>query len=363
MRITCAISGIKFDTAYLEGINLPHKEGYFHPVFAVPYRTLHHLYIQHCKGELTSNDSYLLFCAFLHSSGKIEWKHPATLKPTEPSTRKLIENNIAQLIRVLEKTAIIKHPSFRQPSFKVTLDTSSLEQIPNWISAWEQNIEFFQKGLQDIRVAQSLQEVENKLSYHIISGAEPAKYSHIIAKWASQAAGFPLDKDENWQKIIRSCFNITKMFNTPLPLLKEIKDYCECNIEAGSIHFHALSEVLKEGIARHVDYLGGSALATGYILLPTLTDSNNSPSTSSTSSTSSSHIALLPSVEQEKKSAEELLTIVSNAPTAPPIVTDYPDTLSFLKAKLAFRVAKNIEIKELRNTVENPINKPTEQEL
>ena len=42
---------------------------------------------------------------------------------------------------------------------------------------------------------------------------------------------------------------MTKMFNTPLVLLKEIKDYCECNIEAGSIHFHTLIQVLQEGIS------------------------------------------------------------------------------------------------------------------
>lgn len=352
MRITCAISGLRFDTSYLEGISIEHTEGYFHPVFALPYRNLHHLYVQHCKGELTCNDSYLLFLAFLHSSGKVTWKHPATLKPTDARTKKLIENNLRQLIRVLEKTAVIKHPSFRQPEFKVTLDTSSLEQIPNWITAWNANIEFFQKGLVDIRVAQSLQEVENKLSYHIISGAEPQRYSYIIAKWASQAAGFPLDKDENWQKIIRSCFSITKMFNTPLPLLKEIKDYCECNIEAGSIHFHALSEVLREGISRHVDYLGGSSLALGYTLLPTLTDS----SSESTGTDSVSPVPLK-SLEQERKSAEELLTIAASAPTAPPVPSSYPDTLSFLKAKLAFRVAKNIEIKELRDTIANPTPK------
>lgn len=348
MRITCAISGIRFDTSYLEGISISHTEGYFHPVFALPYRNLHHLYSQHCKGELTCNDSYLLFLAFLHSSGKVSWNHPATLKPTDANTKKLVENNLRQLIKVLEKTAIIKHPSFRQPEFKVTFDTSSLEQIPNWITAWNNNITFFQKGIQDIRIAHSLQEVENKLSYHIISGADPQKYSAIIAKWASQAAGFPLDKNEEWQKVIRSCFNMTKMFNTPLALLKEIKEYCEANIEAGSIHFHALSDVLKEGISRHVDYLGGSGLALGYTLLPTL---------DSVEKEGKKEFVPLKSIQAELRHTKELLTIASNATVEEPKVTDYPDNLSYLKAKLAFRVRKNIEIKELRESMISPTPK------
>jgi hypothetical protein len=322
MRATCAISGIRFNSSYLESVSISHKEGYFHPVFALPYRSLHHLYTKHTKGELTSNDSYLLFISFLHSSGQIEWKHPSTLNPNSSFCKKLIENNLAQLIVVLEKTAVIRHPSFSQPSFKVTLDNSRLDQIPNWIEAWQDNIDSFQKGRISQRERQSLQEVENKLSKLILSGENPEKFSHVIANWANQAAEFPEDRAEEWMKTIRSCFSINKMFNTPLALLKEIKDYCECNIEVGSIHFHTLSHVLKEGISRHVDYLGGSSLALGYTLLESPLDRS--------------------ATESEKKNEAELLALASTAPERYPEKKDYTDSLSFLKAKLAFRVAKSI---------------------
>ena len=100
------------------------------------------------------------------------------------------------------------------------------------------------------------------------SGIPLDKLAGIVSEWASQAADFPHDKDDLYRKVIRSCFNATKMFNTPLATIKEVKDFCECNIQAGSVHFHTLSEILKEGIHRHVDYLGGSSLALGYTLLP-----------------------------------------------------------------------------------------------
>jgi len=316
-NIACAISGIKFTCSHLEDTYIPHTAGYFHPIFAIPYKSLHHLYSQYCKGQLAPNDSYLLFLAFLHATDQVTWDSPATLDPASASTIGMIANNLGQLVRVLEKTDCISHPSFTQPSFRVTYDTSTLHQIPNWISAWQENIERFLSGRIDKRTQESLQKVENKLTYLILSGDKPETYAGVIAAWADQAAEFPPHHRELWIKTISSCFNITKMFNTPLPLLKEIKNYCECNIEVGSIHFHTLSHVLKEGIHRHIDYLGGSSLALGYTLLPTSADQK----------------------ERELKGAAEVATIVARATELPPVRSAYTSSLDFLKAKLAYKVA------------------------
>lgn len=343
-RITCAISGIRFDTSFLEGVSIPHTEGYFHPIFALPYRSLHMLYYKHCRGELTSNDSYLLFIAFLHSSDQIAWNHPATLNPNDSRTKKLIENNLSQLIKVIEKSFTIQHPSFQQPSFKVSIENCFLEQIPNWIKAWEDNIYNFNRSIADIKMQESLQVIENKLTYEILSGTRPERYAHIIAEWADKAGNFPPLRAEEWKRTIRSCFNITKMFNTPLTLLKEIKEHCESNIEVGSIHFHALTNVLKEGISRHVDYLGGSSLALGYTFLPTVNGGADKLAK-----------------EREQKNEAELLALATSAPEEEPRAEDYPDSLSFLRAKLAYRVASNMEAKE-RNTLET-INEKQEAAL
>lgn len=344
MRATCAISGVRFSISYLDGVTIQHTEGYFHPIFALPYRTLHRLYSQHCKGELTCNDSYLLFCAFLHSTGQINWKHPASLRPTDNQTRAVIENNLAQLIAVIEKSALIQHPGFKQPSFSVSYETSNLQQIPNWIAAWEANIERFKAGLATAREMQTLQEVENKLSHLILSGTKPENMSAIVANWASLAAEFPATKDELYKRTIRSCFSMTKMFSTPLSLLKEIKDYCECNIEVGSIHFHTLSEVLREGISRHHDYLGGSSLARGYTMLPTLREVAPGPDSTEARTSRAKDI----------KNEEYLLSLTEGVDLSnpAPIESDYPgDTLAYIKAKLAHRIAKNIEMKELADAI------------
>ena len=313
-NITCAISGVIFTTSFLEGISLPHTAGYFHPIFALSQKQLCDLYSKHTKLELGSVDSYLLFMAFLHSSGQIEWKSPASKNPNCASTRRMIENNISQLVSILNRTNCIRWQGFTQPSFVVTYENSMLDQIPNWIAAWEDNLESFSNKRANVRTLEELQKVENKLSYLILSGEDPKGFAHIIADWADRTAEFPVNNKEKWKKIIRSCFNINKMFNTPLADLKAIKEHCECNIEAGSIHFHTLHKVLTEGIAKHVNYLGGSSLTLGYTLLPL----------------------------DSTKNDEELESIAAKAPAELPVEKDYISKLEYIRAKVRYETAMRL---------------------
>ena len=342
-RITCAISGIKFDCSFLADSTLAAQAGYYHPIFAFSYHNLHSLYRSHLIGKLTSNDSYLLFIAFLHSSGAVHWKHPATLNPNTQSTKQLVENNLAQLIEVLEKSAVIVHPTFKQPQFVVQAETALLDQIPAWIEAWDDNIESFKAGRISLYEEEKLKKVENKLERYILSASKQEDYADIVGAWADKAGSFPTGKSSLYIKTIASCFDSKKMFDTPLATLKEIKDYCECNIEAGSIHFHTLMQVLNEGMKRHVDYLGGSNLAINYILLPSLV-----PATSKGKSGTSlaSHAAQIKQQEIETRCDRELVEIIKAAPKKTPIRSEYGSSLEFIKAKLAYRVAATIELRE-----------------
>lgn len=327
-RVTCAISGIRFECSYFESLSIPHTEGFIHPLFALSQKRLLPIYSLHTRGELTSNDSYLLFTALLHSTGKINWLNPASLNPNDSETKQLIENNIAQLVRVIAKTNAIRHPHFIQPEFNVTYDTSNLAQIKHWIRAWQDNISDFYYGKADDRAKNELQIVENRLSKLILSGESPKGFCHVIANWADKAGEFPEDKATLYKETISSCFSVNKMFATPLVLLKEIKDFCECNIDVGSIHFHTLFQVLNEGISRHVDYLGGTNTPLGYTLLSP-TDSN---------------IGI--SKQAELKNMAELATLAARAPETEPKAGDYPSSLAFLKARLAYRVGQNIIAEE-----------------
>ena len=322
-KVQCAISGITFTCSH-SPIVIKACDGYFHPIFALPYRKLYGLYSKHCAGELTPTDSYLLFLAFLHSTDTVRWKHPATCSPTDPNTTYLVENNLQQLISVIESTNVIRLPSFKQPTFIVESDNASLLQIPNWILAWEDNIISFKEGYASEKTRENLVKVENKLSYYLKSGVDPKNYAHVVASWASKTAGFPPIKEEEWCKLIRSCFNSNKMFSTPIAEIREVKEYCEENIEAGSIHYHALMSTLREGAARHTNFLGlESPNALGYTLLPT----------------------------DSTKNQAEIEAIIAKAPSEEPIRTEYSSNLDFLRARLRYRVAQKARPKHTQDII------------
>jgi len=302
-RITCAISGLTFSCEHIS-MSLAHTQGYYHPIFALPYKDLYPLYTKHCQGELIPTDSYLLFLAFIHNTDQVIWAHPATCLIKKDSTLALVENNIAQLIRVIEQTNIITLPSFSQPSYIVRKDTSLLTQIPNWIAAWEANVKDFRLGITLKKERDDLQRVENKLTILINGGTNTKNYTAVIANWACNAAEFPNHKAEKWCRIIRSCFNTDKMFATPITEIREIKLYCEENIQAGSIHFHKLMEVLRECSTRNTAFLG-------YSLLP----------------------------EDIKNKSIELEAIATKAPTLEPKREDYPKLSDFIRDKLRYKLA------------------------
>ena len=317
-RTTCAISGLQFSSSYLDNLIISHKEGYFHPIFAAPKNALHKLYLGHCRGLLSNADSYLLFLAILNESGQVTWEHPVTLDPNDPVTIQLLENNFNQLVTVLQKTALVTTANFSQPDFICAFDNSKLAQVTNWIKAWEDNLSDFFNERADDRLKTNLAKVEADLSYQIKSGNDPATYSDVVAAWANKASGgFPPSKYTLYVKTIKTCFDANKMFATPLSLLKEIKDYCECNIDAGSIHFHKLMEVIHAGISKHTDYLGGSSLALGYTILPSSTNP----------------------VINKTLTDDKIHTIIQSATDNEPSRLAYPDATSYIKARLAYRVS------------------------
>lgn len=320
-KVTCAISGIDFTTTGMDFLTIPHTSGFIHPVFTLESKQLHKLYIRHCRGLIQPSDSYLLFMALLHSSNSIQWDYPSSLTPNSLQTSVVIENNICQLVEVLDQSRRILHPHFKQPTFRVTYGNCALSQIPNWIKAWRKNITSFGEAQLDEKEYESLKRLTNKLTYLINdSSVEMYEMANTIAHWANRAAEFPKDKAMLYQTTIANSFNRAKMFNTPIALLKEVKEYCQSNIDVGSIHFHSLTRTLDAGIKNHIDYLGGDSQSVGYTLLPSIS-----------------------AVDREviQKNESEISVLIATAPESEPLATEYSSNLAFLKAKLAYRVAQN----------------------
>ena len=333
--ISCAISGLTFGVSYLEdtGLHIPISAGYFHPIFAATANDRQALYSRHCKGMLSPTDSYLLFLSILHASGNVEWHSHVKLNPLAQDTIILVETNIAKLIHAIEQSAAILHPQFYQPSFRVSEHNSDLSSISAYIEELESNVADFRYGYASQKEADALQILENRLTALVLEGTHPDKCATIIAEWANKVAQFPEDKAELYIRTIKACFSPTKMFNTPASLLHEIKAYCELHIQAGSIHFHALEEVLEKGIANHLDYLGVGLAGTAP--LETLANTYTSTATISTR---------LPPVTTKNQAA--IAAVIAKAPKTLPQPADYSSNLEFLQAKLAYRAARAQEAQE-----------------
>ena len=111
------------------------------------------------------------------------------------------------------------------------------------------------------------------------------------------------------------------MFSIPLSLLKQIKAYCEENIDLGSVHFHTLMQVLDGGINKYTDYLGGGTHALGYTI-----------------------IASTPAPNTVAARYAATYTETYSDILEPPKASDYPSKVAFLKAKIAFRINKTTAI-------------------
>lgn len=315
-RIICGISGVPFTCDHVP-MTLAHRE-MNHPIFYLPQKKLLGLYSTYIKGQLTDIDSYLLFVALLNSTDSVVFTVPTQVTT---STERIIASNIKQLVSVIWETNAITHPAFKQPRFFIRSDTSTLDTIHSWILSWRQNIEDFKAGIDSRSYAKKLLDVEAKLEKLIFSptNTTDTQLCNAVANWACLAADFPVAKMDEWKLIIRKCYNMQAMFNTSKASLIELKEYCEENLEAGSIHFHTLMKTLRIGIANHNDFLGLGSFE---------------------SPTTSYGYTLLDSPEDTAVGEESMLRIIESAPLEAPQLQDYPDRLSFLKAKLAYNAAK-----------------------
>lgn len=322
--ITCAISGVTIELPIFSKLVIPHTAGYIHPIFAASNKQLESLYIQHTKDLLSVKESYLLFLALLHATDKIIWETPVSLNPNSKATAKLVESSISILIEVVHKTNAINSKQFKQPKYTVRTDNCNLHGIRTYLRAWQDNLINFSKVAKSSLYEEKVKKLENKLTHMIHSYADTSTYTKTVASWADKAAGFPTAKASEWRKIIENCFDESRMRSTSLTAIQEVKEYCECNVEVGSLHYFKLMEVLKAGIVKHTNYLGDYSLTP----ISSIVGKSYLDSVENT-------------IGDEAKNKKAVTAIIASAPTAPPQEKDYPTKMAFIKAKLAYRIASN----------------------
>lgn len=235
-----------------------------------------------------------------------------------------------QLIHIIGKIDIIKHPSFVLPHFAIGQDTAKLDNSFHWIQVWNQNYSDWHDNRKSHENDQELIRRENALQKLVKSSHKNIEdYPSILANWASKAGRFPtfevkvkgvkMELGEYWEKIIIACATEKAIFNIPENDLKELIDHCEDEISLeGSIYSVALMRHLRRGAMMQQNYLGlgdidlSSKEGTAYRIL--------SPETSAEDANIQSMIDTAPIQEPNKK--------------------DYPDLISYIKAKGRWMVAQ-----------------------
>jgi len=340
-KIICAFSGVEFSCEHLP-FPLSSRE-VTHPLFHVAKKKLIGLAGQWAAGKLTPTESYLTYLSLLHSTSLIEWRVPASYTP---KTASIVANNMEQLIHIVGKIDVIKHPSFVLPHFVISPDTCTLENSYHWIQIWNQNYNDWAQNIKDHSNDQELQRRELGLQKLIKSSHRNIEdYPKILANWASIAGDFPTftinvrgvktDLSDYWESIIIKCAKAETIFQVPENDLRELIEHCEENIVAdGSIYAMALMKYLRKGAEMQKNYLGlgdidlaRSSITAYRILKPT-------------------------------ESAEDanIQNMIDTAPQNEPNKRDYPDLISYIRAKARWNIASNYATLQNLENSPNKVN-------
>jgi len=320
--ITCAYSGIVFKCDHFP-MTLSNSEC-AHPVFLLPQHKLLSYASKWSADELTHTDSYLLFLALMNSTSLLEWRHPVH---HHTGTNSLVAANMEALLRIIGKINIIKHPKFVLPSFAVTRDTCTLDNVHYWIEAWHESFLEFMRGYKEQTEQERITRREYALERMIKSTQlkNAKKYASALANWAELAGQFPtfamlhplthnpVTIAEYWKEIITACIREEKIFQYPSSDVDELITHCEDLIPHGSISAASLMDLLRAGKRSQSSYL-------------CLSDFDITAFKSGTLSSEDV-------VETTNK-----IAMIQNAPLTPPIRTDYSSEIEFVRAKARYRM-------------------------
>ena len=322
MKIKCAYSGLELQVTHFPAF-LNHQEC-CHPIFYIPQKKLIQYLRKWGNGELTAQDSYLLYLALLNSTDLIDFRTHAVYIPA--TTEKIIANNMEHLARIISYTNTIIHPAFSMPRIVIDPNTANLSDSPIWIQDWNQCYVDFCNGYIKQIESEKIKKREALLHNFIKNASRPiAHYAKILADWAAEAGEFPLfpitidGKSiricDYWKQIIMRCCKAESIFSIPSNDLAELIEHCEINIEHGSIYAHSLMELLRAGATRQQNYLGLGDLdlsLTTYRIIDAET-----------------------SIEDASKMA-----MIDSAPKEKPTENQYPSKLAYLRARLKYEMAQ-----------------------
>jgi len=309
----CNKSGIEFIIQYFP-YNFSEGEIH-HPIFSLTYAqlTAPALLGKWVRRELTEIDTKLYFLAILHSTDLVEWRTYA--RPSQS----VCELNMEALLDIIDWQNTIQHPHLSMPRMAITQDTASLDNVRNWIAAWNSARSDFENGYKELSRNQLMMRKEDTLQRLIKEQQkELTDYAGILASWAELSAQFPtftlnlngahISCADYWKQILVTCAKTpAHIWRLDINDMRELLDHLEENLEHGSIYAHAVMSLIRKGIATHDNYLGFSI------------------------------IDYSEDIEQIN-----LKILASDAPATMPMLHQYPNKILYLKAKIKYEQAQKM---------------------
>lgn len=339
--IECAYSGLTFKCEHFP-MRLSNFEA-SHPIFLLPQHKLLSYTSRWSAGELTKIDSYLLFLALLNSTSLLEWRTSVAYRAG--ITDSIVASNMESLLRIIGKVNLIHHPRFALPSFAITKETHTLDNVAYWITAWHDAFIEFMRGYKEQTEQERIIRREYALERMIKSTQlkNAKSYAIALANWAELVGQFPtftlshpinknpVQLNDYWKEIIIACIREEKIFQYPEADVDELITHCEDTIPHGSISAASLMDLLRVGRKSQSSYLCLSDFDIAAYKAGTLSSEDV--------------------VETSNK-----IAMIQSAPLTAPIRSNYSSDLEFARAKAKFRMKEkygdvNIETLTVATTV------------
>lgn len=339
-QLLCAKSGLLFSCQFMP-VSLKAGEVQ-HPFFNVSRRSLLAQAGRWANGDMCPEETYLYYLALFDSSGLIVWRHNARFNP---DTLALIAGSMENLIQVIGRMDVHDTHTKNLPKFTINYDTATLTSAPYWIEAWGEAITESISGYKTVDEIYEEQAREEALARLIKSPFRNSDNSlaRKLATWAAQAGKFPefLTPSPNgkhvpctvlWQEIIRACVDDDRVIHIPGSDLDELIEHVIDNIPQGTIYAAKLLEFLRAARNKKIDVqslgLENADLA---------------------GQTTSFQI-LRPGATTGQKTAAILNNIAARAPDKEPQRKDYPDLVSYIRARSAWTIAKSMPDSQINQT-------------
>lgn len=323
MKATCRYSGLQFQVQYFPyAFN---KSVLHHPTFDIPFPDLLQLSQDWMSSRFTPVDRRLLFLSLLHSTDLITWRTYAI-----PSDA-VIHANMDSMIEWAAFIHGCKNKEQFQclPRYVISKETATLEHVSGWFQTWKEAVEEYKDRYRTYNAAQLQLRREAALERLIKDPSRTTEsYASILAEWASVAASFPtyptlapdgsyIPLSDYWKELMRRCGSKQmQAWKMDVQELNDIQEHLEYNLPHGTIFAHEALALVRSAIAR-----SQSALGILNISSPTFT------------------------ILSEEDSIEKanILAQAALAPAVEPIRSDYPDNVSYLRAKARWNLAQKVE--------------------